>query len=291
MRARICGWKPLAFAAVPTLVLLLTAGGRHASAEDSASRVSVSVRDGRVTLAASDVPLRTVLTEFSRATGIAIFLQASVRADESTTVALDGVLPVQGVRRLLRARNFTALYAAGGALSEVRVYTGTGGGFQRLVPVEPPPGAGAKPSRERDRGGSAAVPTAAEVARMRAQALGHPDPSQRAAGLDELAAGDDQQLALDTATKVLQSERVAKVLQSALSILADADSAPLDPLLSFVGGERAPDAEVRIQALQILAERGPADARVRDLLKRLAGNDKDRDVRETARDLLEGLSE
>jgi hypothetical protein len=128
------------------------------------------------------------------------------------------------------------------------------------------------------------------VVRLRAQALGHPDPDERAAGLAELAAGDDEQLALRTATNVLETERVPDVLQRALSVFAGVEAAPIEPLLAFLNANRVRDTAVRVQALELVTERGQGDPRVRALLAMLAGSDRDSEVRESAQSLLEDLS-
>lgn len=65
--------------------------------------------------------------------------------------------------------------------------------------------------------------------------------------------------------KVRETERASEVLQSALSVFAGVESAPLDPILAFVTGGRVHDPDVRIQALELLTERGEGDPRVREL--------------------------
>jgi hypothetical protein len=271
---------------------LVVASG--AGAQDSSAHVSATMREGRVTLSARDASLRAILTEFGRASGIEIHLEPSPAAEESTTIAFDRMEPEDGVRRLLRARNFILVYS-GSSLSEVRAYS------EGRPDVRPIPAAKGPPSRAPSRppASRAARPPAGteadspsedarrEAVRLRAQALGHPDPDERAAGLAELAAGDDEQLALRTATNALETERVPDVLQRALSVFADVETAPIEPLLSFINANRVRDASVRIQALELLTERGQGDPRVRALLSTLASSERDSEVRESAKSLLE----
>jgi hypothetical protein len=89
------------------------------------------MRQGLVALTARDASLRDILTEMSRVSGIQIYLEASVTAEEAATLAFDGLPPEDSVRRVLRARNFILVYSAG-ALAEVRVYTDGRGEFVRL---------------------------------------------------------------------------------------------------------------------------------------------------------------
>lgn len=287
-------------------VVLLLAVWSPAGAEDSAvPHISATARDGLVTLSAQNAPLREILTEFGRASRIEIYLESSVTADESTTIAFDGAPPEDGLRRLLRAKNFMFIYS-GGSLSQVRVYTEGRGEFRRLPtetprtaamrnpqgpagPLSPSSAATTRKGQTADQGSTAAPDK--EAIRLRAEALGNPDPDQRVAGLEELAASDYQQLALDTAVKVLGSERVADVLQSALSVVAGMDTVPLEPILTFVADNRVQDPAVRIQALELLTEHGQDDPRVRELLRRIARSDKDKDVRESAESLLEDLTQ
>jgi type II secretory pathway component GspD/PulD (secretin) len=272
-----------------------TAAVSESPAAAPAPTLKASQRDGRVTLSAQDTPLVDVLSEFSRVSGIHIYLEASVSADEATTIAFENLPPEDGLRRLLRAKNFMFVYSGGG-LSEVRVYTDGKGQFQKLstdgraskfgVPTRARRTADAKPSEESP---STAMSNEdrEEALRMRTQALSNPDPDERSAGLEELVSIEDHQLAVDTAMKVLETERVSDVLQSALNIFSGVETAPIEPVLAFINAGRAQESSVRIQALEFLSDRGAGDPRVRELLSQLAKNDSDKDVRESAQNLLE----
>jgi hypothetical protein len=301
---RATAWLAMSVAGLALTPLLV--GWSSAAAQDSSAHVSATMREGRVTLSARDVSLRDALTEFSRASGIEIYLETSVTADESTTIAFDGMPPEDGLRRLLRAKNFIFVYS-GGSLAEVHTYTEGRNELRRLptdarvasipAPPRPPPRSGRPALRpDAENPGAAQSESAStdaerqEGLRLRAQALGDPDPDERAAGLDELAAGDNEQLALETAARVLETERVSDVLQSALNVFGGVDTAPLEPILAFVNANRVQDAAVRIRALSLLSDRGQADPRVRELMIMVARSDRDREVRELAQILLEDLT-
>jgi hypothetical protein len=64
---------------------------------------------------------------------------------------------------------------------------------------------------------------------------------------------------------------------------------PLDPLMKFATTNR--EAYLRVQALEILGEHGKKDARVNALLLTLSTRDPDEEVRESAKTLLEDLSD
>src|SRR5262245_28511415 len=163
------------------------------AAQEEQAHVSASMREGRVTLSAHEASLRDVLAEFGRVSGIAIHMDDSISADETTTVDLERVPPEDGLRRLLRAKNFVFVYLDG-TLAEVRAFTRAG--------ESRGPGDGGTPdARAPDaRTPDASAPTAAErreALRLRARALGDANPDQRVASLHELAAGEDEQLAVD----------------------------------------------------------------------------------------------
>src|SRR5262245_36910857 len=267
--------------AIAVLVMMMAClgpllGWGDAATQGSSGQVSATMRAGRITLSARDARLEEALVAFGRASGIAIYLGSSVAADESITVAFEQLSPEEGLRRLLRAKNFVFVYSDG-SLSEVRAYSDRGEEFRKL-PTDATATNDAAPA---DR---------VEILRFRAQALGDPDPDERSAGLNELAASDDEQLAVETAAQVLLTERVVDVLETALTLLAGAEQVPLEPIMAFVKANRVRDSGLRIQAMELMAERGPDDPRVKDILVTLARRDRDRDVRESAQSLLENLT-
>ncbi len=189
----------------------------------------------------------------------------------------------EALRRALQGKNYILIYSAAG-LSEVRVF-GEGKKSARYVAVEP------KPSRQGPKSrrptGQPTSATEDDPARLRSEALGNPDPAERASALDRLAGSSDQALTVATALDVLEREREPEVLESALSLLSVQESVPLEPLLRFATTARDP--AHRTQALEMAAEHGKGDPRVRSLLGRLSTTDKAEEVREAAQRLLDDL--
>ena len=263
------------------------------------ARVSATMREGRVTLSARDVSLREVLTEFGRASGIEMHLEASVTADESTTIAFDRMPPEEGLRRLLRAKNFVFVYS-GSSLAEVRTYTEAGGippsadgceaaSIRRRARALGRAGADAP---ARDRAIRVRDAERREAFRLRAQALGDPDPDERAAGLD--GAGREattSSLPCETATQMCWRSSASPTCCRARSGCSPrVDPVPIEPLLAFVNANRVPDTAVRIQALELMADRGQPTLGSGELLATLASGDRNQEVRESAQNLLENLT-
>src|SRR5262249_21260385 len=152
------------------------------------------------------------------------------------------------------------VYAAGG-LAEVRIYTDGRGEFQKLATDKAASRAAARnrsPLGTESSAGNVAKAATPEpqpanptppspqptISDLRAEALRNPDPEQRVAGLDELADSDNPEVALETAAKVLESERVSDVLESALNIFAGNESAPIEPVLKFASGDQVKDTAI-----------------------------------------------
>ena len=259
----------------PLALLFLFAVAAPVRAEDPTT-LNVTLHDARLSVNARAASLQHILAEISRVSGISVYLEAGLETqlgDETTTVALEDLTVEEGLRRLLRHKNFIFAYSSTG-LAEVKVYVEGTGDFHRL-PVET--------QRSGERG-----PAAQQGAvRLRAEALGNPDALERSRALSRLAESGNLKLAVETALEVLERERDSEVLESALDLLLGAESVPLDPILKLAASAR--EVELRVQALEILGEHGKRDPRVSELLKTLAKSDKDNEVRETAESLLEDI--
>jgi len=188
----------------------------------------------------------------------------------------------EALRRALQGKNYILIYWTT-RLGEVRVF-GEGETSIRYLAVAPAPALkGPRPVRQ---SGEPGRPTVDGPGRLRSEALGNPDPAERASALDRLAASSDRALALWTALDVLEREREPEVLESALNLLSAQESVPVEPLLRIAVAGRDPTQ--RVQALELAAEQGKADPRVRGLLKTLS-TDQAEEVREAAQRLLEDL--
>ncbi len=226
-------------------------------------QLSVTKRGDRLSVRARDVSLADVLTEVARVARIDIVADPSVApklAQEEVTTELGDVGLDEGLRRLLQRWNTTFLYTATG-LAEVRVYgEGSGGGAMTAVR-----------SGRGSRDDSAARGRTIE---RRAPAASESDVSQ------------DDAAAMARAVEVLERSTDAESLEEALDTLSQADLPPLEPLLRFAESPR--NGELRTQAIEMLNNH-EKDPRVAQLLRRLAANDPDEDVRDTARQMLDSM--
>ena len=265
------------------LVLLLSWVAESAQA---AARVTVRLQKDRLSINAREAALREILVELSRATGIQVYLAVDLEgrvAAEATTISFKGLTIEEGLRRLLRGKNLILVYSQAG-LSEIRIYGEGSREFRRLTVGRPQPSRRAQTAQRAPRPPRGVVEDFAELTRLRAEALENPDPAARSAALDRLSR--NEKLAVQTALEILERERDPEVLESALDILGGQESVPLDPLFKVA---THPEPTVRLQALELLSEHGEGDSRVRDLLKKIVQTDRNREVRETARSLLESL--
>jgi hypothetical protein len=264
-----------------------------AAAEES--ELAVRYEAGRLSVSARAAPLEDVLAEVATASGVRIEMEsAPLPSGETVTLTVEGISLEDGLRRILGKQGFVLFYSPAG-LAEVRVYRGPSAGAARdadpdievgeSVPRELPPAA---VGRRRARRNVAAAPeNPAELARLRAEALSGPDPASRATAFITLSTSRDRALARETALTALRAEREETVLQSALTLLLRQGAVPVDAVLPLARRDRA--AGVRLLALQLLVRDGARDPRVTGLLTELAGAEPDPAVRETARELLQGL--
>ena len=98
-----------------------------------------------------------------------------------------------------------------------------------------------------------------------------------------------EEMSLEQAVKALGSERDTRALERALETLEDQDSVPVEPLVNFAR-QRGGDADLRVQALEMLSDKAEGDERVTQLLRELSTQDPSEDVRDAAKDMLERRS-
>ena len=252
----------------PILFILLV-GWAPVQAEE-APHLTLTLQAARLSVTARAVPLQQILAEFSRLSGIQIHLEAALEtqvAQEPTTAIFEALTIEEGLRRLLQNNNFIFVYSPVG-LAEVRVYSEGKGGFRRPLP-----------------GGGENDPV--HLSWLRGEALNNPDPAERSMAIEKLAGSGDQKLALETALGVLERERSPEVLKSALDLLLDQESVPLEPLLTLAASDREP--ATRLQALTLLSKHGARDTRVSEFLRTLAKSDTNEVVQKTAESLMQDL--
>jgi len=251
------------------LVLLLVTLGPTARA-DEAPRLEVALSDGRLSVDAAEVPLQSVLDRIGELSGARVRFgdgDAS-NAREPITIAFAGLPLEDGLRRLLKGKDFVLAYARS-RLEEARVYS-----------TAPAASAGAAVH-------APAAPDA-DVARLRGEALTNPDPQARLRALEGLAANADQRAALDAVVDVLEREANPGLLERALDIVRGESSVPLGPIVKLAIGNPAP--AVRTKALGCLGEQVSRDPRARQTLEAAAAADPAPGVRTAARTLLQQLA-
>lgn len=277
------------------------------------SSFSVVLEGGRLSVVARGATRHEVVEEISRQGSFRVRTEPALAArlaQEPVSASFSHLSIEEALRRLLGSENLVFIHSQA-ALDEVHVYAAASrpaGPVQKPAaasgeirePAAPPTKKLATPwSALEGRPGPAvqksviAEPVAAVIAERdpgwwRDAALGNPDPSLRATAVEELAGTGDERLARDTAVAMLEKENDQGVRESALRVLLDLESTPVDLIARFVAAEGEPE-PVRVRALALLAERGSGDSRVLALLERLARSDAHEDVRESATALLQDL--
>jgi hypothetical protein len=241
----------------------------------TASRTGVSVT-------AREAPLEDLLRELSRATGVAVYFETNLDrriTRQPVTVSYRNTSVESVLRHILKGTSFVFGYGPD-RLDEVRVFASGAGPYNRLAPA----------TAGRARGGSPGAGTdeEQEIAKLEKAALSDTDPGERASALARLGMLTDEARARSVALSVLDREQDLEVLREALNILELQDEVPRERLMTFVNGARP--AEVRLQALDLLADTRSGDAAFRRLVSGLT-RDRDAEVRERARELLEELDD
>jgi hypothetical protein len=245
------------------------------AAQDRAP-LSVRVDGDRLSVSAREASLPDVLAEVSKVSGVAIAVDEGLAADiaqDQVTVALDAVPLEEAMRRILGGRDALYLYSATG-LAEVRVYGAVPGSARGRPSSGRTPATSGRPMKTPAPTDDAALERLEQARRAALARQGPPAPSK-----------PDEEMSVERAIQALGSERNTEVLERALETLADQESVPVQPLVDFVR-QRGRDAELRVQALEMLDEQPEGDERVTRLLRDLS-TDPNEDVRDAAKDMLE----
>jgi hypothetical protein len=265
---------------------LLAAG----AAGTEVGSLSVTVKGGQLSVDADGVPLTKVLHEIARQARITVYFEKGGKpqsSDPEVRTKFDAMPLEDGLRRLLRDRNFVLVQSAAG-LAEVWVYDREGTQeFARLGRNQRAAERAARRPVDGERR-PRAEPEPVNSAELLQQIRAGGDPEERAEALEELAATADDAIVRDTAVEVLERESHQRLLDAALESLAGLETVPVDPLLAFLGRQRP--AELRSRAIELLGEHGGRDPRVRQLLQGLARTERDEEVRDAARSALEDLT-
>jgi hypothetical protein len=240
---------------------------------------------GRLTVRAVEVPLKDLLQEIGKRSGIVVELRDQKTAQKQVTLELNNVSPSLALEEILRGFSF-ALFHDKNGLSQVVVLSPDTSpselALTKAPPARSPPkpvSSASKPSR------SDSPPDFDELLKRNrdeglkaiAQALKGDDSSRKLEAIDALGSFEDP-----AALKLLHEalgDSNTEVKKSALETLAEKEGQDVVPILS--GALRDPDPSFRMEVLEALAEKGDLQA------VRTALSDKSREVREKAAELLE----
>ena len=250
--------------------LLLVASADAASTSLAKSKPVIGFEQGRLSVKAVDVPLKDLLTEIERRSGIVIDLKDPKAAANSSTVDVKNLFPVLAFREILQDLNFAFFYS-GTRLARVLI----------LPPKDQPRNARSelinpnRMSRQFVRTEIVLIEPAA-VPTLPGENSKDSGVTAKLDAIEAMADYDDPKsiAALGEALK----DQNRKVKEAALQVLADKKGANVTEVLRR--GLIDADPEFRIEVLEALADRGDLDS----LRQALA--DRNRDVRETAADRL-----
>ena len=250
--------------------LLLVAGTDGASTSLLKSKPLVGFEKGRMSVKAVDVPLKDLLSEIEEKSGIVIDLRDSKAAAKRSSVDFENVLPVLAFREILQDLNFAFFYS-GTSLARVLI----------LPPADQPPKARIElmnPNRRGQQFVQAEIVPIEPGATPRLPGENSKDRDVRAKldAIEAMADSDDPNSIAALGEALNDQNR--KVKEAALQALADKKGANVTQMLRR--GLNDPDPEFRIEVLETLADRGDLDS------LRKALTDRNREVRETAADLL-----
>jgi len=273
---------------------------------DEPSAITLTVRNGLISLEARTVPLRAVVEAITERTGVRVLFDGSSRAalDELVDIAIQDVPVENALRLLLRGRNLVFVYGPA-RLAEARVYARAQATASAVPPAASvsstprtgsPGGGGPAAAAPRAMGPATAAPAArpsgppadaATLAGLQREVLEHPDPVVRGRALESIVGSGDAARARDAALAMLDREPNSTLLQRALDLLAEDRTIPLDSVIKLALANPTP--EVRVKALIHLGADAGRDARVRQTLEASAANDPAPNVRDAARALLQQL--
>jgi len=254
--------------------LLLVTGANAASTSLSKSKPLIGFEQGRLSVNAVDVPLKDLLSEIEEKSGIVIDLRDSKAAAKRSSVDFKNLLPALAFREILQDLNFAFFYS-GTNLARVLI----------LPPADQPPKARIalmNPNRMGQQFVRAEIVPIEPGAVPRPAGENSKDRDVRAK-LDAIEAMENSNdpKSIGALGEALNDQN-RKVKEAALRVLADKKGANVTEILKR--GLNDPDPEFRIEVLETLADRGDLDS----LRKALA--DRNREVRETAADLLENAT-
>jgi hypothetical protein len=266
--------------------------------EAAAAGLTVEVAEGTLSVTAQSAPLSEVLLAIGEQARARVRIESVLAASLGTqrvTGAFTRVPMEEGLRRLLRGRNFLLGYGPDG-VDEIRVFVDGTSGFSDLVAA---PSAAAPASKaalieaqrraeaEAERPYQRPPDDPVRLAQWRKTAMTSDDPDARVAALEELQQIRDHRFLVATLTEVMTRERDPDVVNRLLDVAEDHVLLMGASLRTFAASDHTVASRVRV--LEMLGEHDGADPRTRTLLRALSTHDGSARVRETAQQVLRDL--
>jgi HEAT repeats len=257
---------------ISLISLVLAAASDPPAKSPPRSKPLVEFQNGRMSVKATNVPLKELLSEMEKKSGIAVELKDTKAAERPLSIDLKSVLPTRAFQEVLRDLNYAFLYS-GNRLSQVLILAPGVGISQRQVDKGPPTKGfeGGFDRAEKD-------PLKAE---REQKALKQKTVDSRVqsklATIAELEDSDDSKSIV--ALGDMLADPSPEVKEAALSALTGKKGSLATQMIRRGLNDRTP--EFRIEVLEALAERKDIESVRRGMA------DPNKDVRERAAELLE----
>ena len=233
----------------------------------------VEFQNGRMSVKATSVPLKELLSEMEKKSGIAVELKDIKAAERPFSIDLKSVLPVRAFQEVLRDLNYAFLYS-GNRLSQVLILPPGVEIAQRQTEK------GAQPTKRVegrfDRAEKGALKAERERKTLKQKTVDSRVQSKLAA-IAELEDSDDPKSI--AALGDMLADPSPEVKEAALFALTDKEGSLATEMIRRGMNDRTP--EFRIEVLEALAERKDIESLRRGMA------DSNRDVRARAAELLE----
>jgi hypothetical protein len=233
----------------------------------------VEFQNGRMSIKATGAPLKELLSEMEKKSGIAVELKDTKAAERPFSIDLKSVLPTRAFEEVLRGLNYAFLYS-GNRLSQVLILPPGVEIVQRQIEKGPQPTK--RSERRSDRAETGPVKAEREQKALK-QKTADSRVQSKLASIAELEDFDDPKSI--AALGDMLADPSAEVKEAALSALTDKEGSLATQMIRRGLNDRSP--EFRIEVLEALAERKDTES------LRTGMTDSNRNVRERAAELLE----
>jgi len=262
---------------VAVFVILMAA---PASPNTDAVNPLVKFFEGRLSIRAVNAPLKDLVQEISKQSGIVVDLRDAKGAEKRITIDLVNLTPARALEEILRGLSFASFYN-NTILSQVVVLSPDASppqlALSKTPQPRPQPRQSLKPGldfeellkRNRDEG----LKTIAQVLKGNNRW----DKVKAVEALESFGSADDPEIIRLLGEALADSDSAVK--RSVLEALAETEGPAVIPLIA--AALKDPDPSMRVEVLEALSEKGELQ------LVRSALSDPHSDVREKAQELLE----